>query len=389
MVTVNEEETQLDRPSRVLIAKLLRQKISNILILWERWVRKEVEAARELHPTDLKNSLPKVLENLAQALEYQAKGGLPEVKVAREHGRERSAFPQYTLEQIIAEYRLLRRAIFEVIGKNISDQERDTIIDAIEIGISESASEFTKQQFAFREQFVSMLAHDLRNPLSAAKTSAQLILRTPVKSKVVETMAVRIVSTIDRTDNLIKDLLDSNLVQMGQKIPLEITECNLYSVIKSSLEEVTSIYGERFKINSDPHIVGYWDPKMLQRAVGNLLTNAIKYGSPNSPVLITMSLAASQVQIDIHNEGEVIPLREQKGLFDNFYRTSGVREGHSVGWGLGLFLVKGAILAHGGSVSVKSRENDGTTFTLTFPKDCRSKLEINPNDKASPPKLLH
>ena len=153
-------------PNDIILANRLRMEIPNILNLWEKSVRKEVKAARDLHPTDLKNFLPKFLENLAEALEFQVKGSMPEIKVAREHGKERSTYPQYTLPQIIAEYRLLRRAIFEVLGQNITNEERDTIIDAIEIGISESASEFTKQQFQFREQFVTMLAHDLRNPLS-------------------------------------------------------------------------------------------------------------------------------------------------------------------------------------------------------------------------------
>ncbi len=349
----------------------LRESVPAILSQWEKWVRVEVEAARDLHPTDLKNSLPKVLENLAAALEFPHEGKMPEIKVAKEHGRERSSFPQYTLEQIIAEYRILRRAIFEVLGQDFTSQERDTIIEAIEIGISESASEFTRQQFKFREQFVAMLAHDLRNPLSAAKTSAQLILRMADKKESVQAIAGRIINTIDRTDNLIKDLLDSNLVQMGRKIPLDIQEVNLTEIVKTTLDEVTSIFGDRFILKSDNFIPGFWDPKILQRAFGNILTNAIKYGDQKSSVVLTTSQQASQVEVSIHNEGPPISAEEQKGLFENFYRTSGTKESPTIGWGVGLYLVKGAMIAHGGHVRVKSNENSGTTFILNFPRDCR------------------
>ncbi len=376
MELINENIKKTNYPTASTLADRLRIEIPNILNIWEMWVRKEVEAARELHPTDLKNSLPKVLENLAQALEFQEKGVLPEIKVAREHGKERSTFPQYTLEQIIAEYRLLRRAIFEVIGKDVTDQERDTIIDAIEIGISESASEYTKQQFLFREQFVSMLAHDLRNPLSAAKISAQLIQRAPEITGTTLSIAGRIVNTIERTDNLIKDLLDSNLVQMGQKIPLNIKECNLKQLLKTTIDDATSVYGDHFVLEIDSNVtIGFWDPVILQRAIGNLLTNAIKYGAPKSPVKITIAQKDPKVIIAVHNDGKSISEKDQAGLFDNFYRTIGAKDGLNIGWGIGLFLVKGAALAHGGAVSVKSQENIGTTFTLTIPIDCRNNQE--------------
>jgi signal transduction histidine kinase len=384
-----KNKIQGNMPEGKLFANRLRMEIPNILNRWEKSVREEVQAARELHPTDLKNSLPKFLENLAQALEFQEKGTSQGITVAREHGKERSTFPQYTLGQIIAEYRLLRRAIFEVLGENITSGVRDTIVDAIEIGISESASEFTKQQFQLREQFVTMLAHDIRNPLSAAKTNAQMILRSPEKKESVMNLATRIVNTIDRTDKLIQDLLDSNLVEMGQMIPLKIEECNLNTIVNSAMDEATAIYGKRFVLESENTISGFWDHVILQRAIGNLLTNAVKYGDPKTEVKITVTKKDSQVQIAIHNSGDVITEKEQLGIFDNLYRASTKRDGNAISWGIGLFLVKGAMLAHGGTVQVQSNEKEGTIFTLIFPMDSRIKKDNKKMDISSEPKLLH
>lgn len=132
------------------LADRLRKEIPNILELWESWVRQEVTAARSLEEPDLKDSFPKILETLPQALEIE--GSSSQLNAAKEHGKQRSTFPQYTPEQIISEYRVLRRAIFEVLGKNVTDKERDIIIDAIEISISEAASEFTDQQHQIRER---------------------------------------------------------------------------------------------------------------------------------------------------------------------------------------------------------------------------------------------
>ena len=366
-------------------ADRFRQEIPHIMDLWEKSVRREVVASRSLQSMDLKNSLNDVLENLVNTLEFKKDLYGHEIKVARQHGKQRSLFPQYTLEQIISEYRFLRRAIFEIMDGDVSPKVRNAIIDAIEIGISESASEFTKQQFQLKEQFISMLAHDLRNPLSAIKANAQIIIRELEKIEKVKIAASRIDNTVDKIDNLIKDFLDSSRAQMGQLIPLEIQNCDLQILIKSIVDDLSLIYGNRFAIESDKFIQGYWDPLVLQRTIGNLLTNAIKYGAPKSPVKIKVTQKNSQVMIAIHNYGLAIPLSEQENLFDNFYRISKSQGERTIGWGIGLFLVKSAMIAHGGSVQVESSEKEGTTFTLILPMDCRS-IEVRTRTSA---KLLH
>jgi signal transduction histidine kinase len=359
------------------LAEQLRKKVPEILALFESWVRKDVASARSLKPTDLKNSLPALLENLAQALERAEESAPLEVKAARAHGKERSTFPQYSLEEVIAEYRLLRRAIFEVLKNDeITSKERDTIIDAIEIGISEAASEFASRQYQLREQFISMLAHDLRNPLTAAKMSAQLVLRGPERVENVRLMAARIVDTIGRTDRMIRDLLDSNLVRMGQTLPLEIHACDLRELIQMTMEEVASVYGDRFEFEGGAKMIqGYWDPSILQRALANLLVNAIKYGDKTRPVKITVTEEAAKVEIAIHNYGNPIASEALGYIFDNFRRETHAQSSPDNGWGIGLYLVKGAVAAHGGDIRVQSQRDVGTTFTIRIPKDCRPQLK--------------
>ena len=202
-------------------------------------------------------------------------------------------------------------------------------------------------------------------------------------------IATRIVNTINRTDRLIQDLLDSNLVELGQTIPLKIEECNLNSIVNNAMDEAISVYGKRFTLESEATALGFWDPVILQRAIGNLLTNAIKYGDPQQDVKITITKKDSQVQIAIHNFGDVISEKEQLGIFDNLYRASTKRDGNAISWGIGLFLVKGAMLAHVGTVQVQSNENEGTTFTLTLPMDSRIKKDNKKMESSSESKRLH
>ena len=350
------------------LAHQLREKIPDIMDIWERMVRNALSAARSLQASDLKDSLPEVLENLAQAMECNDGCDHPEVKIAREHGKERSQFPQYTIEQIILEYRFLRRAIFQVLEGDIPDRELDIILNAIEVGISEAASEFSKQQHQFREQFISTLAHDLRNPLTALKMNAEMILRNPEKVGPVQTLATRILEISTRTDCMIQDLLDSNLVQIGKTLPLEIKKFELRSLMKSIVDDMKTIYGERFILNEGNPIFGYWDASLLQRAIENLITNAIKYGDPKGLVKVTILPWDEKVEISVHNEGPPIPAVEQDMIFNHSYRAT---HAHG-GWGIGLHLVKGAAEAHGGVVSVVSRENEGSTFAILIPVDCRA-----------------
>lgn len=368
MNTANQESGQN-------ASALLKSELAQILEIWTKLVLDEVEAARMIHASDLKNSIPIFLENLASVLAHGNNIEHFELEVAREHGKERSNLPMYTLEQIIAEYRILRRVIFKILGAKLTQEDRDLIIEAIEIGISEAASEFTKQQFRLREQFVNMLAHDLRNPLSAIKSNAQLILRAPEKTESIQVMASRIVNSINRTDNMIKDLLDSNLIQMGRIIPLEIQSTDLIALVKLCIEEAMAVHGERFTLNADSSIPGHWDPVILQRAIGNLLTNAIKYGDAQAMVDISITHDEHFVKLAVHNKGKSISKEHQKIIFDNYFGKDVSLGLPKNGWGIGLYLVKGAMDAHGGQVEVQSSDLEGTTFTLTFPKDSRSLQE--------------
>ncbi len=378
----NNQQSTNNKKQNKNLSDILQEEAGNILDKWEEQVRLEVEAARHLHSSDLKNSLPKFLENLAHALEHKEGNVKFEAKVAREHGKERSTFPRYNLEQIISEYRILRRTIFSVLGE-VPPQDRNAIIDAIELGIAEAASEFARQQYQLREKFVSTLAHDLRTPLTVAKASAQLILRSPEKTNSIQVIASRIVSTIDRTDRMIKDLLDANQSQMGQKLHLDIERCDLLSIGRIAIEDATSILGDHFILKSDSSVMGYWDPMMLQRAIGNLLSNAVKYGTPGSHVNVTITQKENKARIAVHNQGKPIPEDEQEEIFDNFYRIVTAKSGFTQGWGIGLFLVKAAATAHGGIVKVQSGEKTGTTFTIILPTDCRLQ-EIQEGERKAP-----
>ncbi len=218
---------------------------------------------------------------------------------------------------------------------------------------------------------MSVLAHDLRGPLSAAKMSSQILMQHPERLDERRDLAMKIARNIDRTDRMIRDLLDANRIRAGQRLPLRIDECDLGAVAREVFEELLATYGERFVLEAEDHVLGFWSADEIRRALWNLATNAVKYGAEDKPITLTVKRTAQGAQASLHNWGTPISPEDQKLLFRPFSRTQAAQAGAQRGWGLGLTLVHGCSVAHGGRVYVESSRASGTTFTLELPRDAR------------------
>jgi signal transduction histidine kinase len=229
---------------------------------------------------------------------------------------------------------------------------------------AERERETLKTQAEVREQFVSMLSHDLRNPISAAAVCAQMIRRTPDSAAA---LSEKITTILARADRLIQDLLDVNRIRSGRAIAIELSPCDLAKVLRETVEELSIVHGNRFVVKTEESLPGSWDCGLLRRAVENLAGNAVKYGSPQSPIRITARLEAQTLLLSVQNQGVPIPFDEQKKLFEVYERAISAQRHRTQGWGIGLTLVRGIAEAHGGKVFVESSEERGTTFTLELP----------------------
>ncbi len=224
-----------------------------------------------------------------------------------------------------------------------------------------------------RERFVTALSHDLRTPLTAAKMSAQMLVLRPIDQAQLHRIANRIASNMDRADEMIRDILDASRIKAGQKIPIDVIGCDLHAIVRAALDNLASMHGDRFGLDGDGPIEGHWDCSALQRVVENLAGNAVKYGDGDSPITVTVvkSDDGPIVELRVHNHGEPIPPEELPRLFTTYLRTVGAARSGQKGWGIGLSLVKGLAEAHGGSVSLRSSAEEGTTFIVRLPRDAR------------------
>lgn len=224
-----------------------------------------------------------------------------------------------------------------------------------------------------REQFVATVTHDLRSPLTAALLSAQQIVRSPEQSDQNLRLAGRIIDTLDRTDRMIRDLLDAHTIRAGRKPPVEVTSFDLAAELAAACEEFSRVHRQPCRFRSDGPCHGWWSREAVRRIAENLLNNAGKYGAQGAPVDVRLSATSQEVRIEVTNllEGDPLTATEQAHMFEPFMRTAAARTSSRKGWGLGLPLVRGLVVAQGGTVEVQSTREHGTTFTVTLPIDAR------------------
>ncbi len=225
---------------------------------------------------------------------------------------------------------------------------------------------------AERDQLVATLSHDIRNPLTAAKANAELLLRFgPTKMGGPDKPLKTIVANLDRADRMIGDLLDMSRMEAGHTLELQWTDGDLAKLAFEVVEELSTVHGDRFRLEVTGDFVGCWPCEAFRRVVENLATNAEKYGDPAVPVSLHLSHANETVVLAVHNEGEPIPPELQKSLCEPYVRASAMRLRGSKGWGLGLTVVRGIAQALAGRIEIESREGYGTTFRFVFPAGSR------------------
>ncbi len=215
--------------------------------------------------------------------------------------------------------------------------------------------------------FVSMVSHEFRTPMSAIQASAELIQLN--SSQMSDARTNKHLALIKNHVKHLTDLLDDILMlSKTQSVGLDFApvEVEVQPFCQLVMLTVQSSEAGRIHLEVDepcPKIMA--DPKLLARALTNLLSNALKYSPDSSPVTFSVACLDDDVVFHVVDQGIGIPENEQQQLFQLFRRAANV--GAIPGTGLGLAIVKHAIEAHQGTVSVESSVNKGTTITLTIP----------------------
>lgn len=219
-----------------------------------------------------------------------------------------------------------------------------------------------------RTDFVANVSHELKTPVGAISVLAET-LEGETEDELVLRLASRMVLEAQRMSRTIDDLLELSRIEMGGEMLTSAVDLN--DVAREAVERVAPIAShkgipiEMVGVMESAQVDG--DYFQLLSAVSNLVENAVKYSDPGERVEIRTSVIGDRVQIEVTDHGVGIPADSLDRIFERFYRVDRARSRGTGGTGLGLSIVRHVATNHDGEVNVRSREGEGSTFTLSIP----------------------
>jgi signal transduction histidine kinase len=215
---------------------------------------------------------------------------------------------------------------------------------------------------------LGVVGHDLRNPLGAVHMSASLLhtkgALTGWQARAVE----RLRSSAGRMGRIIADLLSYTRTRLGNGLPMNRRPANLEQVVRKVVDELAAVNPSRavaIDVRGDPG--GEWDPDRLEQATSNVVSNAFDHGDPDTPVRVEVDGEGTDaVVLRVHNGGPGIPPEVLAHLFEPFSRAPDEKSRKASGLGLGLYIAREIVRAHGGDIGATSGEH--TTVTVRLPR---------------------
>ena len=225
--------------------------------------------------------------------------------------------------------------------------------------------------YGYQEHLVAIVGHDLRNPLTAllATVKHRLTKRDALAPELIKDLE-RVLRSATRIQALSELLVDYTRARLGRGLPAHKAPADARTIVERVAEEVrASNPSSAVQIDvRSGNTGGMWDGERISQAVSNLATNAVRYGRRDAPVRIAVADAANDcVEIRVHNEGMPIEREKIPVLFEPYHRGP-AGDDSTPGLGLGLYIAREIVRAHGGEIEVESTEAKGTSFTVRLPR---------------------
>ncbi len=241
-----------------------------------------------------------------------------------------------------------------------------------------------KNEIRSRDEFLSIASHELKTPLTSMLLQTQHALHS-IKNVSLAHFSIesllKMLETVEnqtkRLSRMINDLLNVSLITTGN-LNIEPEELNLNSLVAEVVEEFSKRLERdniELKYNEEDIVNGVWDKLRIEQAVTNIISNAIRYGQ-GKQIEVTVKKYYSNAQIIVTDQGIGMKKETQKKIFDLFER--GVSQDTYKGLGVGLYITRQIINAHGGTIKVMSKEGRGSTFILVLPLEDRDEKNTMP-----------
>lgn len=374
------------------LAAFILQNMEDILAEWEVFAATLLPAAADMTPLALRDHAQHILERIAKDIDTpqtrkeqsdksrgQASASADAPETAAQTHAVLRAQDGFTINQLVAEYRALRASVLRLwLDASPLDEpgvgEVIRFNEAIDQAIFESVAHFQDQVERTRNLLLGMLGHDMRNPLNAIVMTASYleVLNAGEEVSMAAKLLIRSGSSIQA---LLDDLMDFSRTELGVGISIKPSEINLAAVIADELEQLRAAHpNRRIELVATGEHRGRWDGARVQQQLRNLVSNAIRYGTPNTTVRVALHGEEDDIRLIVSNSGAPIEPSDLSQIFDPLKRSHAQVEQHQVseGLGLGLFIVREIAAAHGGRVDVYC-DGGQTSFVIRLPR-CKPQI---------------
>jgi signal transduction histidine kinase len=368
----------------------IRANVDPIVAEWVKFAQTRTPASDSMTDLALKDHVVELLNFIADDLE-SPQSQLEQGQKSRGLGAEDGKFTRSAAEihaalrlsdgfhigQMVSEYRALRASVLKLWAAtsqalpatDLDDMTRFN--EAVDQAMTESVAEFTRMVNQSRNLFLGVLGHDLRNPIGAALMTARSMVKRGAAGSRDSMLSGQIAMAMERATSILDDLLEVTRSAFGSELPLVRTSMNMGDLGMQLVEEMSTLSGgKQIKIKITGDTEGEWDRPKMGQVFSNLIGNALQYSPDDSVISVAVTDQEDRVLISVHNEGDPIPLDKKKTIFDSLTRgeDSGSEGAGSAHLGLGLFIARKIVVAHGGKISVDSTQELGTTFSAVLPK---------------------
>lgn len=347
---------------------------------------KSLGVSPALDETELRDHLPEIIAAIAADLRSRQTLGeaiaKSEGRAVTPPGQERSAagthalhraHSGYSISNLVSEYRALRASVLHLWSESPENHAVPAIDvarfnEAVDEAVAESVLYYADEVERWRNIFLGVLGHDLRNPLNAILLTSEYIAARAVDGPIA-VAANRAIRSGEHMRELLDRLLIYNRAQLGGEFHIEREDADLAAACRDEIEQLrVSMPKANISFHGPESLHAVCDASRIREALANLVANADKYGKRGGEIRVEVRDAGAALELAVTNSGEDIAPDLLDRIFDPLSRvgeSSGEQE--RISMGLGLFVVKQVARAHGGDVLVAS-SNGTTSFTLILPR---------------------
>lgn len=370
------------------LSQFIRHNLAGILADWETYARTLIPPAETMSVEALRDHAELMLLAIAKDIESAQSESEREVKSkglatpltleetsAAAHGVLRQ-LAGFDIKQLAAEFRALRGTVLRLWKIHAGDtadpaglEDIHRFNEGIDQALAESIGSFSDKIGTSRDTFLAIFGHDLRNPLGAIGGSLH-ILRDQRHPAAQRERAFEIgCRSLALAERMVADLLEYTRARLGKGISVAPIAGDLSALCLEAAEEMRAAHPNRqIMLEAPERLPAKFDPDRLNQALVNLLANAIHHGAADAPIAVTVEARPDGPSIEVKNWGTPIPEEMQQVIFNPLVQLaaaeSAPHERPSTSMGLGLYIAREIVNAHGGTISVVSSTVSGTIFTI-------------------------